>query len=53
MVNKFFVNGELRDKQIVAALERAAEGYRNGEIEETRTTLMEIVEAIDEWEALT
>ena len=48
--NQFYKNGELKDKKIVAALKKAADGYENGEIAETRDILVEIVQAIQEWE---
>lgn len=50
MENKFYKKGELKDKRIVAALRKAAEGYENGEISETHDVLIEIVQAIEEWE---
>ena len=50
MANKFFANGKLKDKKIVAALQQAAKDYENGEIAEVHDLLMEIVAAIDEWE---
>lgn len=50
MANKFFTDGDLEDKMIVAALKQAAKDYENGEIDEVREVLMEIVDAIDEWE---
>lgn len=51
MENKFFVNGELKDKKIVTALKQAAKDYENGEIAEVRDLLFEITAAIDKWEA--
>ena len=50
MANKFFANGELKDKKIVTALTQAAKDYENGEIAEVRDLLLEIAAAIDEWE---
>lgn len=50
MKNRFFDNGELADKKIVSALKRAAKGYENGEIIETRDVLLEIVAAIHKWD---
>ena len=50
MDNRFFDNGELKDKKIVAALKRAAKGYENGEIIETRDVILEIAAAIFKWE---
>lgn len=48
--NQFYKNGELKDKKIAAALKKAADGYENGEIAETHDILVEIVQAIQEWE---
>lgn len=50
MANKFFANGKLKDKKIVAALKRSAKDYENGEIAEVRDLLLEIAAAINEWE---
>lgn len=50
MANNFFTNGELKDKKIVAALKRAAKGYENGEIIETRDLILEIAAAIYLWD---
>lgn len=49
MGNRFFVNGEIKDNKIVAALKQAARDYENGEIEDVRALLLEIAAAIDEW----
>ena len=46
----FFKNGELQDKQIVKALHQAAEDYENGEIIETKDVLIEIINAITDFE---
>lgn len=50
MRNKFITNGELKDKKIVAALQKAAVDYENGEIAEVQAVLEEIVEAINEFD---
>lgn len=50
MENKFFNDGELKDKKIVAALKRAAKDYENGEIIETRDLILEIATAIYWWD---
>ena len=50
MQNRFIKAGELKDKKIVAALSQAVEDYENGAIIEVRDLLLEIVEAIDEFE---
>lgn len=47
---KFFKNGELKDKKIVAALHKAAEDYENGEIAEVKDVLIDIINAITEFE---
>ena len=47
---RFFKNGDLQDREIIAALQQAAEDYENGEIAEVRDLLAEIVNAIDEFE---
>lgn len=49
-MSKFFKNGELQDKKIVAALHQAAEDYENGEIVEVKDTLVEIINAITDFE---
>lgn len=51
MKNRFYGKGELKDKKVIAALERAARQYENGEIAEVRDVLFEIIEAIDTFEA--
>lgn len=48
MEMRFFKDGELKDKEIVKALQQAAVDYDNGEIVEVRDLLVEIVQAIDE-----
>lgn len=48
---KFWKNGELEDNKIILALRKAAESYENGEIIEVRDTLVDIVRAIDEFDA--
>ena len=50
MKNKFFKNGELQDKQIVKALHHAAEDYENGEIFEVKCVLVDIINAITDFE---
>jgi len=47
---RFFKNGELQDREIVAALQQAAKDYENGEIAEVRDLLADIVNAIDDFE---
>lgn len=47
---RFLINGELKDRDIIAALKQAAIDYEDGAILEVRDTLAEIVEAIDEFD---
>lgn len=47
---RFFKNGELEDKKIIAALHQAAEDYENGELIEVRDLLLEIINAIDNFD---
>ena len=53
MENKFYKNGELKDREIVAALRKAADDYENGAIAEVRDLLVDIVNGIDNWEDAT
>ena len=46
---RFFKNGELQDEMIISALKLAANDYECGELIEVRDTLLEIVNAIDEF----
>lgn len=43
-------NNQLNDEKIVEDLQRAAEMYENGEIAEVKGMLLDIINAIDEWE---
>lgn len=47
---RFFKNGELKDKEIVKALQQAVVDYENSEIAEVRDLLVDIVQAIDEFD---
>lgn len=49
-MSKFFKKGELQDKKIAAALRQAAEDYENGEIEEVKGVLIDIINAITDFE---
>ena len=49
-MSKFFKKGELQDKKIAAALRQAADDYENGEIIETKDVLIEIINAITDFE---
>lgn len=44
--------GNLKDERIARDLRRAADGYENGEIQETYDTIIEIAAAIEEWSEL-
>lgn len=50
MEMRFFKNGQLKDKEIVKALQQAAVDYDNGEIAEVRDLLVDIVQVIDEFD---
>ena len=50
MDSKFFKKGKLQDKKIIAALRQAAEDYENGEIIEVKDALIEIINAITDFE---
>ncbi len=45
-----FQNGQLQDKKIAAALRKATEDYENGEIIEVKDVLIEIINAITDFE---
>lgn len=47
---RFFKKGELQDKQIIAALRKAADDYENGEIAEVKDMLIDIINAITDFE---
>lgn len=47
---RFYKNGKLKDKQIVAALQQAADDYDNGEIIEVKDVLIDIINAITAFE---
>ena len=51
MKTKFYSYGQLNDKEIAAALRKAADQYENGEIIEVHDLLIDIVDAIDEFYA--
>ena len=50
-MSKFFKKGQLQDKKIAAALRQAAEDYENGEILEVKCVLIDIINAITDFEA--
>lgn len=50
MQMKFLKHGELQDIEIINALKKSAYDYENGAILEVRDLLVEIVNAIDDWE---
>ena len=47
--NKYLKNGELQDNTILTAIQSAYHDYFDGAIVEARDTMVEIVNAIDEW----
>ena len=49
---KFWKNNELDDAAIIKALNQAVKDYEDGAIAEVRDSLVEIVNAIDEFEAI-
>lgn len=49
-MSKFFKHGELQDKKIVTALHKAAEDYENGEIIEVKDVLIDIINAITDFD---
>ncbi|MBR4855445.1 MAG: hypothetical protein IKU94_02340 [Bacteroidaceae bacterium] len=49
-MNRFFKKGELQDKKIVAALHQTAQDYENGELVEVKDLLIEIINAITDFE---
>lgn len=51
MEMKFWKNNELDDTAIIKALKQAVKDYEDGAIAEVRDSLVEIVNAIDEFEA--
>lgn len=52
MDEKFIKHGELQDIEIINALKEAVHDYEDGAISEVRDVLVDIVDAIDEWEDL-
>lgn len=44
----FYKDGELNDKRVIEALNKAIEDYKDGELIEVRDTLLEIINAIDD-----
>lgn len=52
MEMKFWKNNELDDAAIIKALNQAVKDYEDGAIAEVRDSLAEIVNVIDEFEAI-
>ena len=48
----FIKHGELQDIKIINALKEAVRDYEDGAISEVRDLLVDIADAIDEWEDL-
>lgn len=51
MEMKFWKNNKLDDAAIIKALNQAVKDYEDGAIAEVRDSLVEIINAIDEFEA--
>lgn len=49
---KFLIGFDLNDNMIVEALKKAVVDYENGEISEVQDVLIEIINAIDEFECM-
>ena len=43
----YIIDGELQDKEIIAALKQAIKDYENGDILSAQSTLIDIVDAIN------
>lgn len=50
MAEKFYVNNELLDKKILAAIESVYSDYENGEIVEAKRTFKAIIKAVEAFE---
>ena len=50
MNNPFYSHGNLKDKNIVRMLRKAADWYEGGDIVEVKEALAQIYDAIAEWE---
>ena len=46
----YIINGELQDEEIIAALKQAIEDYENGDLDSVQSTLIDIVDAINQFE---
>ena len=49
-MKKFYIDGKLLDKEILAAIESAYNDYENGEIVEAKRTFKAIIKAIEAFE---
>lgn len=49
-MEKYFRDGKLLDKEIVAALRKSVDNYERGAILEVRDELVDVVNSILEWE---
>ena len=50
-MSKYLNNdGTLKDREVVANIRKAADMYENGELIETRDMLLEIINAIDDFD---
>lgn len=50
-MSRFFERNELQDNEIVKALKQCAVDYENGEILEVKSVLIEIINAITDFES--
>ena len=50
MAEKFYVNNELLDEKVLAAIKSAYSDYEDGQIVEAKRTLKAIVKAIEAFE---
>lgn len=50
-MNKFIKHGSLQDQKIIDTLHQSAKDYENGEILEVKDVLIDIINAITEFEA--
>lgn len=49
-MSRFYKRGQLKDKEIIKALHKAADAYENGEIAEVKDLLIEIINSITDFE---
>lgn len=49
-VKKLFKNGELKDALVLSTIDRARQYYEDGAIIEAHDTLLEVIDAIEEFD---